>query len=79
MRFLTTAEKVKKLREQLNIKQEDLISEKVTRAFVSMIETGRRDISFFTATKLAEKFSKKAEELNINLNIDAGIFNAFTR
>ncbi|WP_026881090.1 helix-turn-helix transcriptional regulator [Clostridium akagii] len=70
MKFLTTGEKVRKLREQLNIKQEDLISERVTRGLISMIETGRRDITFATGVSLAEKFNEKAEELNIIMNID---------
>ncbi|WP_026882124.1 helix-turn-helix domain-containing protein [Clostridium akagii] len=70
MKFLTTGEKVRKLREQLNVKQEDLISERVTRGLISMIETGRRDVTFATGVKLAEKFNEKAEELNIIMNID---------
>ncbi|WP_026881346.1 helix-turn-helix domain-containing protein [Clostridium akagii] len=70
MEFPTTGEKVKKLRQQLSIIQEDLISENVTRGLISMIETDRRDVTYKTAVKLAEKFSEKAEELNIILNID---------
>jgi len=70
MRFLSTGEKIKKLREQLNVTQEDLIAENVTRGLISMIETGRRDISYNTALRLAENFNTKAEELNIILNID---------
>ena len=72
MKFLTTGEKVKKLREQLNLTQDDLVAENVTRGLISMIETGRRDISYKTAVRLAEKFNGKAEELNIILNIDEG-------
>jgi len=37
MKFLTTGEKIKKLREQLNLTQEDLIAENVTRGLISMI------------------------------------------
>ena len=35
-----------------------------------MIETGRRDVSYKTAIRLAERFSEKADELNIILNVD---------
>ncbi len=70
MKFLTTGEKVRKLREQLNIKQEDLVSERVTRGLISMIETGRREVSYKTGVRLAEKFNEKAEEINIIMNID---------
>ncbi len=70
MKFLSMGEKVQKLRDQLNLKQEDLVSENVTRGLISMIETGRREITYKTAIKLADKFNGKAEELNIILNID---------
>ena len=70
MKFLTTGEKVRKLREQLKLTQEDLQSERVTRGLISMIETGRRDVTYGTAVKLAEKFNEKAEELSIIMNID---------
>ncbi len=70
MEFLTTGEKVKKLREQLKLTQEELQAEKVTRGLISMIETGRREVTYNTAVKLAERFNEKAEELNIILNID---------
>ncbi len=70
MKFLTTGEKVKKLREQLKLTQEDMQSERVTRGLISMVETGRREVTYGTAVKLAEKFNEKAEELNIIMNID---------
>jgi len=53
MKFLSMGEKVQKLRDQLNLKQEDLVSENVTRGLISMIETGRREITYKTAIKLA--------------------------
>lgn len=71
MDFLTMGEKVRKLREQLDLNQEDLQTEKVSRGLISMIETGKRDVSYATAIKLAEKFKQKADKLNIILNVDA--------
>ncbi|SMC23254.1 Tetratricopeptide repeat-containing protein [Clostridium acidisoli DSM 12555] len=71
MDFLTMGEKVRKLREQLDLNQEDLQTEKVSRGLISMIETGKRDVSYATAIKLAEKFNQKADKLNIILNVDA--------
>lgn len=70
MHFLTIGEKVRKLREQLNLKQEELQTENVTTGFINMIEADEIDITHDTAVKLAEKFNKKVKELNINLNID---------
>ncbi|SMC27842.1 TPR repeat-containing protein [Clostridium acidisoli DSM 12555] len=70
MKFLTTGEKLKRLRTQLNLKQEDLKSENVTRGLISMMETDKRDVTYSTALKLSEKFNERAEELNIIMNID---------
>ncbi|WP_051624123.1 helix-turn-helix domain-containing protein [Clostridium akagii] len=70
MNFMTPGEKVRKLRIQLNLTQEDLQAEKLTRGLISMIETDRRDVTYSTAVKLAEEFNQKAEELNILMNID---------
>ncbi|WP_026884817.1 helix-turn-helix transcriptional regulator [Clostridium akagii] len=70
MKFLTTGEKVRRLRTQLKLNQEDLQTENVTRGLISMIETGRRDVTYKTAVKLVEKFNEKAEELDIISNID---------
>ncbi|MDD3225836.1 MAG: helix-turn-helix transcriptional regulator, partial [Clostridium sp.] len=70
MNFLTAGEKVKRLRKQLNLTQEDLQMENVTRGLISMIETDKRDITYNTAVKLTEKFNERAEELDAILNID---------
>lgn len=71
MMFLTPGQKVKRLRIQLDLKQDDLKSENVTRGLISMIETDRRDITPSTAVKLSEKFNARAEELNTIVNVDA--------
>ncbi|WP_176212582.1 helix-turn-helix transcriptional regulator [Clostridium acidisoli] len=70
MKFLTTGEKLKRLRTQLGLKQDDLKSENVTRGLISMMETDKRDVTYSTAVKLAEKFNEKAEELDIIVNVD---------
>ena len=72
MIFLTTAEKLKSTRKYLKMKQEDLADENITRGLISMIEIGKRDMSNNVASKLVEKFKKRAKELNILLDIDAG-------
>lgn len=71
MQFITPGEKVKRLRKQLKLTQDELRSDKVTRGLISMIESGKRDLTYAAAIKLSDKFNKKAEELGFALNIDA--------
>ncbi|MBA8932409.1 tetratricopeptide (TPR) repeat protein [Clostridium beijerinckii] len=52
------------------MKQEDLVDEKITRGLISMIEIGKRELTNNVASKLIEKFKKRAQELNIILEID---------
>ncbi|ADD02208.1 transcriptional regulator, XRE family [Thermoanaerobacter italicus Ab9] len=70
MEFLTPGERVKKIRKMLKMKQRELQSENVTRGFISMIEGNRTTMSRETASIIAEKFNKRAQELGIDLNID---------
>ncbi|MDR3598750.1 helix-turn-helix domain-containing protein [Clostridium sp.] len=70
MRFLTQGEKIRTLRATLNMKQQDLASENITRPFISMIEVGKRNLTYDTANSIIEKFNNKAIELEINLDID---------
>jgi tetratricopeptide (TPR) repeat protein len=70
MKFLTQGEKIRVLRARLNMKQQDLTSENITRPFISMIEVGKRNLTYDTANSIIEKFNSKASELDINLDID---------
>ncbi|AAM24043.1 tetratricopeptide (TPR) repeat protein [Caldanaerobacter subterraneus subsp. tengcongensis MB4] len=70
MEFLTPGERVKKIRKMLKMKQRELQSENITRGFISMIEGNRTTMSRETASIIAEKFNKRAQELGIDLNID---------
>ncbi|MGB9781107.1 tetratricopeptide repeat protein [Caldanaerobacter sp.] len=70
MEFLTPGERVKKIRKMLKMKQRELQAENITRGFISMIEGNRTTMSRETASIIAEKFNKKAQELGIDLNID---------
>lgn len=70
MIFLTTGEKIKSLRKRFGMRQQELEDENITRAFISMIETGKRGLSKDTAKNIAEKLSNKAISLNLTLNID---------
>ncbi|CUU50895.1 helix-turn-helix domain-containing protein [Clostridium beijerinckii] len=70
MKFLNSAQKLKSTRKYLKMKQEDLVDEKITRGLISMIEIGKRELTNNVASKLIEKFKKRAQELNIILEID---------
>lgn len=70
MNFLTPAQKIKNIRKNLKMKQEDLAGESITRPFVSMLEAGKRGLSHETAKTIAEKFNRRAEMLNLDLHID---------
>lgn len=71
MEFLTNAEKLKTTRKYLKMKQEDLVDENLTRGLISMIETGKREISNNVAVKIYIKFKQKAKILDIELKIDS--------
>lgn len=70
MFFLTPPQKIKKLRKCLGMNQEDLSADGITRPFISLIESGKRSISYNTAKILAEKFNNRAKELGLSLEID---------
>ncbi|MBU3160309.1 helix-turn-helix domain-containing protein [Clostridium frigoris] len=72
MVFLTNAKKLKTIRIYLKMKQEDLVDENITRGLISMIETGKREISNNVALKIYNKFEQKAKLLDIELKIDSG-------
>ncbi|WP_163215714.1 helix-turn-helix domain-containing protein [Clostridium thermarum] len=69
MKFLTPGEKIKKLRKQFNMIQQDFEEEFMTRSYFGMIEAGKRNINVKIATSIAEKFNKKAKSLGVELEI----------
>lgn len=71
MEFLQSSDKIRRLRRQLGLTQDDLQTENVTRGLISMIETGKRELTYSVAIKLSDKFNTKALELGLILNIDA--------
>jgi len=69
MDFLAKGQKIKKIRKKLKMNQEDLATDGITRPFISMIESGKRGLSYKKAKILAEIFNKRAEEINIDLHV----------
>lgn len=71
MNFISIGEKLKQTRALLHMKQKDFEDVNITRAYISMIEIDKRNLNLETAQVLLSKFQKRANELGINLNIDA--------
>ncbi|MFL0247719.1 tetratricopeptide repeat protein [Candidatus Clostridium stratigraminis] len=74
MEFLTSGQKVKKLRKLLNMKQHDLQGKNVTRGLISLIEVDKRGVSSETSHVLATKFIEKATKIGIEIKIDDEYF-----
>jgi transcriptional regulator with XRE-family HTH domain len=69
MEFLTAGEKLRKLRQQLDIDQDTLTKIGVSRNFISMLENNKRVLPHNRAIQLAELLRNVAKEKNININI----------
>jgi tetratricopeptide (TPR) repeat protein len=70
MIFLTTGEKIRSLRKKLGMRQQEIEDKNITRAFISMIETGKRGLSRETAKIIAEKFNEKLKSFNLGITVD---------
>nr|WP_274600935.1 hypothetical protein [Clostridium yunnanense] len=62
------------MRKQLGINQSLLEDVNMTRAFISMMESGKRRISRKSSEILARKFNSIAKEMSININLDDQYF-----
>jgi tetratricopeptide (TPR) repeat protein len=72
--FYNPNEKIRLLRKQLGINQSLLEDINMTRAFISMMESGKRRISRKSSQILASKFNSIAKERAININLDNEYF-----
>ncbi|WP_017414116.1 helix-turn-helix transcriptional regulator [Clostridium tunisiense] len=69
MKFLTTGEKLRNLRHQLNIEQDALTQIGVSRNFISMLENNKRELTESRAMQITELLRKIAEEKDMDFNI----------
>ncbi|GKU26720.1 helix-turn-helix domain-containing protein [Clostridium folliculivorans] len=74
MDFYNPNEKIRLIRKQLGINQSLLEDVNMTRAFISMMESGKRRISRRSSELLARKFNSIAKEMSININLDDEYF-----
>ncbi|GKU24324.1 hypothetical protein CFOLD11_11500 [Clostridium folliculivorans] len=74
MKFYSPSEKIKLMRKKFSINQADLESVNMTRAFISMMESGKRNVSKAGLQKLVSKFKELAMKNSITLDIDDEYF-----
>ncbi|QAA34361.1 helix-turn-helix transcriptional regulator [Clostridium manihotivorum] len=74
MEFYLPSEKIKLMRKKFRANQADLEGENMTRAFISMMESGKRTVSKASSKKLVEKFIDIAKRIHVNLELDDEYF-----
>jgi len=72
--FISGNKKIKLLRKQLKMTQQEFQDSHFTRGYLGLLENGRRNITLQASKIIAEKFMKKAKELNIELELEEDYF-----
>lgn len=70
MDFLTPGQRLKKIRKELQMTQNDFIDDTMTRSYFGMIEVGKRNLNLSSAKLILGKLKARAKELNVEFNID---------
>lgn len=70
MEFLTIGEKLRNLRKQLNLDQDDITKIGISRNYISMIENNKRELNKKRASEITKLLKDIALEKNINVIID---------
>lgn len=70
MNFLSPGKRIKALRKQLNIKQVELEVIGVSRNYISMVESDKRNLTGETLEKFLNFMENKANELEVKVNLD---------
>lgn len=70
MEFLTPGKRIKKIRKQLKMTQQDFDDSRMSRSYFGMIEAEKRKINIEVAKLIIERFMQRAQELGVKLEID---------
>lgn len=74
MEFISGNKKIKLLRKQLRMTQQEFQDSHFTRGYLGLLENGRRNITLQASRIIAEKFMRKAKELNLELELEEDYF-----
>lgn len=74
MDFYSPSEKIKLMRKRFRINQAEIEGINMTRAFISMMESGKRNVSKASSKALAEKFNEIGKRISVNLDLDDEYF-----
>ncbi|GFP77604.1 helix-turn-helix transcriptional regulator [Clostridium fungisolvens] len=74
MEFYNPSEKIRRMRKKFRVNQAALEGVNMTRAFISMMESGKRNVSKASSKHLAERFNEIAKRISVNLNLDDEYF-----
>jgi HTH-type transcriptional regulator, quorum sensing regulator NprR len=72
--FISGNKKIKLLRKQLRMTQQEFQDSHFTRGYLGLLENGRRNITLQASRIIAEKFMRKAKELNLELELEEDYF-----
>ncbi len=70
MEILSSGEKIKKLRMEIGLKQDELTDNQITRSLISMIENGKRNLSEDSAVIIANKLNHYYKNLGQHISSD---------
>jgi tetratricopeptide (TPR) repeat protein len=74
LEFLNPNEKIRLMRKKFRVNQSELENVNMTRALISMMESGKRNVSKASSKLLAERFNEIARRISVNLNLDEEYF-----
>ncbi|MBK1813050.1 helix-turn-helix transcriptional regulator [Clostridium sp. YIM B02505] len=74
MDFYSPSEKIRLMRKRFRINQAEIEGVNMTRAFISMMESGKRTVSKASSKALAEKFNEIGKRISVNLDLDDEYF-----
>ncbi len=70
MKVISTGEKIKKLRTDIGLKQDDISNDEITRSLISMIENNKRSLTFRTAKIISKELNKYYINLGAEITPD---------